>query len=117
MAVKSNDFLSFNDGTAEIYDVVNSAAAGDTPVEKLVLKAKLRFAENTVGMQRFFEAQQVKVDISRVITTPLVAVASPQDIIVIGDKQYKIAQLQRMFDTRPESMKLTLTDSEEKYEL
>lgn len=43
MSVASKDFLSFNDGTCDIYTVSNTAERGDMPVEGLILKYTLRF--------------------------------------------------------------------------
>ena len=118
--ITSKDFLSFNDGRAEIYDVQNVSAPGDKPKEKLVLRVGLRFKNETMGLRRFFEAQQAKVDISRVISLPMYGAVSPQDIVIIREngkeKQYRITLKQDIYDTRPPSMKLTLSDSEEKYE-
>lgn len=107
-------FLSFNDGIAEIFDVKNNAESGNTPRESLSLKAKLRFYENTVGMARFYEAKQAKVDIKRVITTPLIKTVTTQDVVIINGREYKIAQKQERSDTRPPSMLLTLTDRKAK---
>ena len=107
-------FLSFNDGVADIYDVENKSESGNSPKESLSFKVKLRFYENTVGMTRFYEAKQAKVDIKRVITVPLIKTVTTQDVVVINGQEYKIAQKQERSDTRPPSMLLTLTDRKAK---
>lgn len=103
-------FLSFNDGIAEIYSVTNGALPGDKPKEILTLIEKLRFKDNTVGMSRFYEAMQAKINISRVIQLPLIALITTADVVKIGETEYKIVQKQEYWETRPPSMKLTLSD-------
>ena len=114
MISNKGQFLSFNDGVADIYDLKNVADIGDTPKEYLNFRARLRFSENTVGMNRFYEAKQAKVDIKRVITTPLIKSVTTQDVVKIGNDEYKIAQKQERADTRPPSMLLTLIDRKAK---
>lgn len=116
MAVKSSDFLSFNDGICEIYSVENNADPGDRPEEKLIQKYKLRFQYHSVGMSRFFEALQTKVKISNVIYCPFREDVNDQDVAIIEGRQYRIEHKQRK-DTRPISMLLSLSDIEEAYEL
>lgn len=114
MISNKSQFLSFNDGVADVYDVENVGESGNTPKEYLNFRARLRFYENTVGMNRFYEAKQAKVDIKRVITTPLVKSVTTQDVVVINGQEYKIAQKQERSDTRPPSMILTLADRKAK---
>lgn len=117
MALKTGRFLSFGDGIAEIYSVKNVAEEGDRPKEKLILKEHLRFENRTVGLQRFFDAAQEKINISRVISAPLIFSVSTQDVVIINGNQYEIKMKQEKFDTRPASMLLTLSDVEEVYEI
>lgn len=116
MAVKSSDFLSFNDGVAFFFSVENASEEGDRAKYKLVPKAKVRFEYRTVGLQRFFDAAQVKVTVAKVIVTPLISSINPQDVVTIGDNQYIIQMKQERYDTRPASMLLTLSETEEDYE-
>ena len=117
MAVKSSDFLSFNDGICEIYSVENVADPGDRPEEKLILKYSLRFAYHTVGMSRYYEAMQAAVKITNAVECPLRKDVNPQDVAIIEGRQYRIEQKQTRKDTRPASMLLSLSDIEEAYEL
>lgn len=117
MALKTGRFLSFGDGVAEIYAIHNVAEEGDRPQKKLTLKESLRFENKTVGLQRFFDAAQEKITISRVISTPLIFSVSTQDVVIINGNQYDIKMKQEKFDTRPASMLLTLSDVEEVYEI
>lgn len=116
MAVKSEDFLSFNDGIADIYYVDNDADPGDRPEEKLIQKYSLRFQYHTVGMQRYYEGLQTDVKITNAVYCPFRKDVNAQDVVIIEDRQYRIEQKQRK-DTRPVSMLLTLSDIEEAYEL
>lgn len=116
MAIKAGRFLTFGDGVAEICGIVNIAEEGDRPKEKLIVKERLRFENRTVGLQRFFDAAQEKITVSRVISLPLIPAVSTQDVVVISGNQYEIKMKQEKFDTRPASMLLTLSDVEEIYE-
>lgn len=117
MAVKSSDFLSFNDGICDIYSVENSAAPGDRPVEKLIEKYHLRYQAHIVGMSRYFEGLQANVKISNAVVCPLRADVNPQDVAIINGRQYRIVQKQERRTTRPASMLLSLADIEEAFEL
>lgn len=117
MALKTGRFLTFNDGTAEICAIHNVAEEGDRPKNKLIVKERLRFENRTVGLQRFFDAAQEKITISRVVSMPLIASVSTQDVVIINGNQYEIKMKQEKFDTRPASMLLTLSDVEEVYEI
>lgn len=116
MALKTGRFLTFGDGIAQICGIINEAEEGDRPKEKLIVKERLRFENRTVGLQRFFDAAQEKITISRVISLPLIPSVSTQDVVVIEGNQYEIKMKQEKFDTRPASMLLTLSDVEEIYE-
>lgn len=117
MAVKSSDFISFNDGICAVYAVENGADEGDTPTEKLIEKYRLRFRWHTVGMSRYYEAMQAQVKISNAVDVPLRADIDPQDVCVIDGRQYRIEQVQQRRDSKPPSLLLSLSDIEEAFEL
>ncbi len=117
MAVKSSDFISFNDGICAVYSVENAAEEGDTPVEKLIEKYRLRFRWHTVGMSRFYEAMQAQVKITNAVDVPLRADIDPQDVVIIDGRQYRIEQVQQRRDSKPPTLLLSLSDIDEVYEL
>lgn len=117
MPVKSSDFIAFNDGICDVYRVGNSAEAGDRPVEKLRHKYRLRFHWHVVGLQRYYEAKQAQVTITKAIDVPLLEDVNPQDVVIISDKQYRIEQIQQKHDSKPPSAVLSLSDIEEAFEI
>jgi hypothetical protein len=95
---------TYNDGIVNIYLVGNIAQAGNKPKEGLTLKVgPLRYAERTVGMGRFWTAQQAHVKIDRLIRTPRLDKVSTQDVAILPDGQYLIKQVQH-----PEEEKLSM---------
>lgn len=109
-------FLTFNDGIANIYNIINNAEKGDRPTEKLNLLLSLRFSYNTIGIKRNYEAMQQQVKLSELICTPMHREISPQDVVVIGQKQYSVVQIQHKPDTLPPSSLLSLSRLEEDYD-
>jgi hypothetical protein len=108
----------FNSGVVKIYEVTNTAQDGGMPQEKLTLKKTLRYHERTVGLQRFWTAQQANVKISYVLRCPRLRSISTQDIAVPNDgKQYKIVQIQYPEDVDPPVMDLTLEEMKAVYDI
>ncbi len=117
MLTHSKPFESLADGYVQIYAVKNIAAEGDRPREGLSKIVSLPFDYKTVGYNRFWEAAQADVKISAVISVPYRPEISTQEIAVIGTTQYYIRQVQRIQDTRPETLKLSLERMVENYEI
>lgn len=109
-------FLTFNDGIAKIYNVTNDADLGNRPKENLDLKLSLRFSYHTIGMKRNYEAMQLQVKLSELISVPMHREVSPQDVVVIGQKQYSIVQIQHKPNTLPPSSLISLSRLEEEYD-
>lgn len=110
----AKDFLNFNDGTAEIYGVENAAENGNRNREILTLKERVRFKTHTVGFRRFYEAMQYETRITKAIIIPEpVSEISAQDLVVIGERSYRIEQIQERRETRPPSLLISLSDAEE----
>jgi hypothetical protein len=108
---------SYNDGIVNIHTVGNIAQTGNMPKEGLTFKVgPLRYAERTVGMGRFWTAQQLQVKIDRLIRTPRLNIVSSQDVAVLSDGQYKIKQVQYPEDAR-ESMDLSLERLVQSYDI
>lgn len=93
---------TFNDGICDIY------AVNDDDTISVVL-AGLRFADKTVGSARFFAAkdhQRTAAEMIRIPWTDDPGVAN--DVIVIGGRQYVVLQAQKILDTFPRCLQLTL---------
>lgn len=108
----------FNDGVAHIYEVVNTAADGDKPIQRLMPKRTLRYKERTVGLNRFWTAAQGNVRVAYVLRCQRNRDISTQDIAVPNDGlQYRIVQIQYPEDITPHVMDLTLEEVKQKYEI
>ena len=84
----------FNDGVVKIYTLGNVATEGDMPKEGLTLKETLRYSERTVGMGRYWTAQQAQVKVDLLIRTPQLRNISTQDIAITNSRQYMVVQIQ-----------------------
>ncbi len=107
----------FNDGIVEIYDVQDMAKPGYEPVEKLTKKIVLRFEEQRLGIQRIYQSKQAQVEISRVIRVPKAGEVSPQDVVILEGKQYRIDTVQKAMDVYPPCVDLALAKLEQEYEV
>lgn len=116
MMIRDKPFAPLADGYVQICAVTNVAAEGDRPREGLRMIVSLPFDHKTVGYGRYWEAQQADVKISAVISVPYRPAISTQEIAVIGATQYRIRQVQRVLDTRPETLKLSLERVVQNYE-
>lgn len=100
---------SFDDGIVKIYEIANTAQAGDMPVDGLVLKQTLRYKERTVGFNRFYVALQNEVTVDFLIRCPQLRDIKPNNIaILIDGDQYRIKQVQYPEDIEPPVMDMTL---------
>ena len=109
---------TFNDGIVKVYVLTNTAAAGEMPKEGLTLKQTLRYKERTVGLNRYWTAQQANVTVKYVLRCPLIRGVSAQDIAIPNDgKQYRIVQVQYPEDVDPPVMDLTLEEITAKYDI
>lgn len=104
-----------NDGVVKIYSVGDISSLGGMPKEGLTLKAELRYSERTVGMGRFWTAQQAQARIDLLLRVHKRREISPQDVAIPNDgNQYRIVQIQY-----PEGLKvmdLSLERIESEYE-
>lgn len=109
---------SFNDGICTIYEVKNTAQAGNLPQERLVFRVgPLRYEERTVGVTRHYQAMQHAEEITMVIRVPRMDCISALD--VCADKngaQYEIRQVQHPRDVTPPVCDLALERVEADYE-
>lgn len=108
----------FNSGIVKIFAVSDSANPGRKPVESLSLLITLRYEEQRVGIQRFYEAKQNQVSIERVLRVYHSPLISSQCVAVTEDgEQYRIEMVQTVSNAYPACVDITLTKVEQKYEV
>lgn len=107
----------FSDGIVAICAVKDIAKPGYQPVKKLSEKICLRFEEQRLGIQRLYQSRQAQAEISMVIRVPKAGAISPQDIAVLGEKQYRIDTVQKVMDVYPPCLDLALVRIEQEYEV
>lgn len=101
---------SFNDGIVLIYSVKDRAEPGYKPVEELELKARLRYEEQRLGINRLYLSRQNQAEISRVLRIPRIGKVNTQDAAVTEDgKQYRVDTVQSVPDVYPPSLDISLT--------
>lgn len=104
---------TYNDGVVMIYAVTDSAQPGLRPRPALTLKAKLRYAELRLGLQRLRSAAQDNIDVRHELRVPRSPVEiTTQDVAILlgSDTQYKINMVQSTTDVYPPSLDLELTE-------
>ena len=101
MAKKKVQFEVFNDGVCNLYQLDK----GKSPT---LLLGNVRFQERTVGIKRNFEAEQAGHTVQKLIRIPRMDFIKVGVFVVIKGKQYTVLQAQRIFDTVPECIDLTL---------
>ena len=111
------EFLKFNDGIAQIYNVENIAEPGDKPKDGLIEKYRLNFGYKTIGTVRNYNAMQANVRLDEMIETPQKRDISTQDVVIIGGQQYEIKQAQHINDTKPPCTRFSLTRLEVDYDI
>lgn len=115
---QSKEYQNFNDGIATIYEVKNVAEKGDQPKQGLSQKVKLRFQYKTVGLTRYYTAQQLDIKIAETIVVPQVRNISTHDVVILtsSSRQYYVEQVQHKDDTFPKTTLLSLSELEESYD-
>lgn len=103
----------YNDGTVTIYAAADSAQPGYQPKPTLTKKYTLRYDEQRVGIQRYYEAMQNQVQVERVLRVPRAKITN-QDIAETEDGvKYRIDLVQTVDLVYPPSLDLTLTRYEQ----
>jgi hypothetical protein len=101
MKIKTpTEFLTFNDGLCDIYNV-----KGNKISDKLMT---LCFGDRTVGMKRYYAARAATVEINRLIQVPQQLSITASNRVVIDNNEFKIEQVQQLYDTNPPVTVLTL---------
>lgn len=116
MLIRDKPFEPLADGMVQICTVTNIAEDGDRPKDGLHPVYTLPFDYKTVGYDRYWKAAQADVKISMAISVPFRPEISTQSIAVMGDNtQYYVRHVQRITDTRPQTLKLSLEKVVENY--
>lgn len=90
--------IRFDDGIVTFYDLENTAVRGMKPVAKAVNPRMACYHEDVVGINRYYQARSVDVEISRVISCwDEPDLVDPQ-IAVIDGAQYRIEQIQSLYE-------------------
>lgn len=104
----------YNSGVVELYSVSDGAKPGYQPVEQLTFKARLRYEERTLGIQRAYLAKQAQAEVERVLRTPRVKGIGVRDVAVTEDgRRYRVDLVQSVDGVYPPSMDLTLARLEQ----
>ena len=110
----------YDDGVVTVYAVTDAAEPGYQPRPQLVQppKAVLRYEEQRLGLQRYYEALQNQIQVERVIRTPRYGQITNQDVAVTEDgRQYRIDLVQTVQDVWPASQDLTLERIDQIYDV
>ena len=100
---------SYNSGVVTVYAVTDSARPGYQPVEQLTEKIKLRYEEQRLGLQRYYDAMQNQIQVERVIRVPRAGQITSQDVAETeDDRRYRIDLVQTVDGVWPPSQDLTL---------
>lgn len=103
---------TFNSGVCTLYRQWDAARPGYKPRPELERKAFLRYEEQRLGLNRYYAARQVDVEVERVIRVPRSfsgAVPDPQDIVRTEDGvHYRIDFVQSVPGVWPPCLDLTL---------
>ena len=102
---------SFNDGLLTVYRQTDTALPGYQPVVTLTPVTTLRYAEQRLGIQRYYSAAQNQIRVERVLRVPDNDKVSTQDVAVTEDgKHYRIDLVQAVQGVFPRCCDLTLVD-------
>lgn len=110
----------YDDGVVTVYAVTDAAAPGYQPRPQLVKppKAVLRYEEQRLGLQRYYEALENQIQVERVIRTPRYGKITNQDVAVTEDgRQYRIDLVQTVQNVWPASQDLTLVRIDQIYDV
>ena len=108
----------FDDGIVTIYAIADGGEPGYRPVPQPTKKITLRYEEQRLGIQRYYEGRQNQVEIQRVIRTPRAGHVSNQDIAVTEDgRQYRVDLVQSVENVWPACQDITLAKIQQQYDV
>lgn len=109
---------SYNDGLVTVYSITDVSKPGYKPSIALLKKIELRYEEQRLGIQRYYQGMQNQVQIDRVIRTQMAGDINSQDVAITEDgKQYRINLVQVVSNSYPLSVDITLQRIDQKYEV
>lgn len=110
--------MTFDDGIVSLYNLTNTAAAGDMPSERLTLHAQAFFGERVVGYGRQYSAKSVNEQIDMLIRIWEDRGLHAGMYAVIGPDQFRIDNVQHLLDDDGLRVTdLTLRRLEENYDI
>lgn len=105
---------SYNDGILTVYAVSDTAAAGRMPKKTLTEKISLRYAEQRLGISRYYSAKQNQTEAERVVRVPRAETVTNRDIARTEDgTYYGIEMVQSVENVYPPSLDITLSRTEQ----
>ncbi len=105
---------SYNDGVLTVYAVSDTAAAGRMPKKMLTEKITLRYAEQRLGISRYYSAKQNQTEVERVVRVPRTSAITNRDMVKTEDgTYYGIEMVQSVDDIYPPSLDITLSKTEQ----
>lgn len=105
---------TFSSGVVTIYSAENVADPGYLPIIELAKKVSLRYEERSLGIQRYYSAQQNQIQVERVIRCPRFFGVTNQDVAETENGcRYRIDMVQAVVDVFPPCMDLTLAKYEQ----
>lgn len=111
--------MTFDDGLVTICDVTNAQEPGEQPVKKLTPIQQLHYAEETVGVNRYYSAIEADQLIESVIDVPAEIMIDTNQYAVLEDgSQFMIRMVQKDRDDNGlKILKLSLERNGESYEV
>lgn len=101
---------TYNSGVLTVYAAADGAEPGFAPRPVLTVRARLRYEERRLGVQRYYAAMQAQARVDRVVRVPRGPAVSPQDVVETEDgQQYRVDLVQAVQDVWPPSLDLTLS--------
>lgn len=105
--IANRRFETFNSGTLTLCEVKNRTLTANKLKD-------VRFGNKTVGAKRFWDAKVSSTVLSKMISVLPNHLYEQDDIVLINDRQYRIAQIQEK-DTYPPSLYLSLESIQTPY--
>ena len=113
--------MTFDDGILTVYNVTNTAQAGDRPRWGWRKYVYLFFGYDRIGVTRLYLAKQAAQEVSAVVNIPGWNDVKNTDVVLIPEPQplhYQVADVQPELDENGlRIMKLTLERTGQKYEV
>ena len=99
----------YNDGMVTIFAAKDVAKPGYAPQVELTKKVTLPYAEQRLGIQRYYDAMQNQIQVERVIRVQRAGQITNQDVAETEDgRRYRIDLVQSVDNVWPPSLDLTL---------